>query len=986
MAVARMLSPARLPEICLSPDVRSPLVVGPLHPRVVLPEQLFEHSTSQQFRAIILHECAHILRHDLWIHMVQRFAEVLFWVHPLVFLLNRRLHDALEEVCDNYVLAQTDGPAYAETLLTVAKICYPLPNLRGYLAMMPRKQNLERRVASLLAEHRDRTTRLPMIQRVVVVASFLLMLGILSSVGLRGAAATPDEASKAASTAQAPPKAQASSEAAKKPAPPAVVGRVTGHVVHARDGRPVVGADVRLRHRDPAKAGTQRTTTNARGEFAFDAVAPGEYRVWSFQGNLASRSRRYQGDSVDVGANGASTPVVLKMQPGLSIRVKVLSLTDGKPISGARVRLIGTDGGADHFTDAQGEVELLALTPETWTIQATAKDHAAVERALNLADKQPATLEINIPPGGSVQGRAQDENGRPLPGVAVTVFGTPRAGYPLAGVETDAEGRYRIDYLPLGQNLLVQLGNWEYPWQTKQLRLDPKGARLDRLDVILKKRPPGAAVRGVVTDPQGKPIGGAEVANQLRLPETQRTETDAQGRFLLENVYPALTGHELVVRAKGFAPQRVRFKPGPASQPAELTVKLQPGHRIRGLVVDEAGKLIPRVIVSYPHGDDVGGMGFGGVMTTDTSGRFQSDSLPDKARFGFRAQGYSDIRDQELPLDGSKEVVVTMKSQGIIKGRVADAATGKLIPRFLVRIIRSPDYQPNEPVGRIDARRSTPGEEFISAQGQFLLKELTAGMSLQVSITADGYRRQVVRCAVAKSASEAETLEIRLRAEDPAKLLTVAGRLVNARGDGVRGADLRLIVATDRPVRRRGGWPFNWPGIESGRLEQAPNVLQVQRRTTTADGSFVFQRVPNDAEIELVYWGKGISRGRMDHLEGLSEKERTALLIRVAASARITGTIDRKVFPEFSDILIGTPGRAYQAAVAADGKGFVIEDVPAGRYSIQVYGPALRTEDRPNGPFRSQIVGRKSVAVEEGKETKVELGEGDRLVSPIIGR
>src|SRR5438132_2383143 len=109
------------------------------------------------------------------------------------------------------------------------------------------------------------------------------------------------------------------------------------------------------------------------------------------------------------------------MRPGLSVRVKVLSEAGAKPIAGARVQLLQTDGDRDHFTSAQGEVELLALTPESWSIKATAADHAAEVRVINLASEQPAALEIKLPPGGSLQGQVQDENGQPLSGVAIDV-------------------------------------------------------------------------------------------------------------------------------------------------------------------------------------------------------------------------------------------------------------------------------------------------------------------------------------------------------------------------------------------------------------------------------------------------------------------------------------------------------------------------------------------------------------------------------------
>src|SRR5712691_530877 len=217
------------------------------------------------------------------------------------------------------------------------------------------------------------------------------------------------------------------------------------------------------------------------------------------------------------------------------------------------------------------------------------------------------------------------------------------------------------------------------------------------------------------------------------------------------------------------------------------------------------------------------------TATTDAQGRFEFDSLPDKPPFSFLAEGYSEIPEIQLPLDGDNDVIVRMVSQGVIKGRVVDAATGKPIPRFTVRVTFSPDRQPDDPVGTgLRSEWVHPGEQFASAQGEFVLKDLMAGMPLQVTILAEGYRRHFVRRVVAQTASEAETVEIRAKAEDPAKLLTVQGKLMNHRGEPVRGVDLRLVAATDRPAVRD-AFPFNWQMIESGQIDQMANVLQFQR-------------------------------------------------------------------------------------------------------------------------------------------------------------
>jgi len=78
---------------------------------------------------------------------------------------------------------------------------------------------------------------------------------------------------------------------------------------------------------------------------------------------------------------------------GILVRVKVLGQKDGQPIAGAQVRLVWTDTDRDRYTDANGEVELPALTAQTLHLEASAKDHAAVTRILNLANGPPAPLE-----------------------------------------------------------------------------------------------------------------------------------------------------------------------------------------------------------------------------------------------------------------------------------------------------------------------------------------------------------------------------------------------------------------------------------------------------------------------------------------------------------------------------------------------------------------------------------------------------------------
>jgi hypothetical protein len=364
-------------------------------------------------------------------------------------------------------------------------------------------------------------------------------------------------------------------------------------------------------------------------------------------------------------------------------------------------------------------------------------------------------------------------------------------------------------------------------------------------------------------------------------------------------------------------------------------------------------------------------------MVTDAQGRFESDSLPGAGPFSIQAEGYSEIPEVELAIDGDKEVVVALRSQGLIRGRVVDAATGKPIPRFTVRLTFTSDPRQDDPSAGLRSELSDPGQEFASPKGEFVTDEMLAEMPLQVMVIADGYRRQVLRRVVARVASEADAVEFRLQPENPGKLVSVRGKLVNQRGAPVRGAELRLLVATERPAERN-AFPFNWDMIESGQVDLTPNVLQLQRATTGADGTFVFQRVPGDAEIELVYWGKGVPAGRIDRIEAMPEKERTSLLVTTPAPARVVGTIDRKAFPEVSSIMLSGASRFFQSSAAADKKSFTFDDLPAGNYELQVYGSRMFDENKP-GAFTITVIARRSVTIEAGMELKVEMGERDRM-------
>jgi beta-lactamase regulating signal transducer with metallopeptidase domain len=98
----------QLPSIATLRAMGEPVTAGVLQPVVLIPEVLIDELTARQVVDVLVHECAHVIRRDPLVGLLQRLAELFFWPHPLVYFMNRRLSQAREEVCDNHVLRAGD--------------------------------------------------------------------------------------------------------------------------------------------------------------------------------------------------------------------------------------------------------------------------------------------------------------------------------------------------------------------------------------------------------------------------------------------------------------------------------------------------------------------------------------------------------------------------------------------------------------------------------------------------------------------------------------------------------------------------------------------------------------------------------------------------------------------------------------------------------------------------------------------------------------
>lgn len=118
---ASQLSISRKVQILLSETIDTPLTIGFLKPLILIPVASINHLTTDQLEAVILHEMAHIKRHDYLVNIILSVVELSLFFNPFTQLLSKTIKKERENSCDDWVLQfQYNATTYAAALLQIA--------------------------------------------------------------------------------------------------------------------------------------------------------------------------------------------------------------------------------------------------------------------------------------------------------------------------------------------------------------------------------------------------------------------------------------------------------------------------------------------------------------------------------------------------------------------------------------------------------------------------------------------------------------------------------------------------------------------------------------------------------------------------------------------------------------------------------------------------------------------------------------------------
>jgi Carboxypeptidase regulatory-like domain len=592
---------------------------------------------------------------------------------------------------------------------------------------------------------------------------------------------------------------------------------VSGTVVDP-EGKPVEGATVWLTafvRFDADVEELAEVETDVEGRFVIDAPVGGGDRHRSLTLWAHAPGKRVASVSPSNRPKDDRGPIRLALGPPVRTPVRVLG-DDGKPLAGATVRLTsvvwpaGLRARLEATTDARGRAAIEGVNPgQIYSVDVTALGFGTQRHDVPQDEAEKTAQLLSV---GRVTARIVSDDPKALAGWTVVALSHPAEASNLTQEtnatrgRSDESGRVALGPLAAGRisfSALPPEGSPFLPLPATPAPVTLRGGESVEVEIPVRK---GVKVEGSVREHgSARPATGVKV-NLYVLSPYRRNEdvvTDAEGRFsryfLPCNLRVSLTWFDL--------PDRYFHAPGANWADYDLAageevrtlapLEVWPAVAIKGTVVDEADKPAEGVQVSGSCiARAFGDQSIPGSTLTDERGAFVLGRMaPDST---------VEVRAGILSRADSQPVTVRLDGAGVQDGPVAL----KLVKRPTVALrgrVRGPEGLPVAGA-RVTIEFRTGNEQNVYGNGKE--EEIRTGPDGTFQTPngvprSDQYRAQVTAPGMELGVSGWATApavdlpDVILRRT--ARLRSVAGRVVDAHGQAVAGAE--VFQSGDGPRR-----------------------------------------------------------------------------------------------------------------------------------------------------------------------------------------
>ncbi|MGH9419069.1 MAG: carboxypeptidase regulatory-like domain-containing protein, partial [Thermoanaerobaculia bacterium] len=372
-----------------------------------------------------------------------------------------------------------------------------------------------------------------------------------------------------------------------------------------------------------------------------------------------------------------SATVVVRVDHGIEINGRVVH-PDGTPVTDAIVEAPTPIMRRSANTASDGTFKLAGIGSGPVVVTAFSSDRrlSSTPQTITAPAKD---VTFTLPQGARIEGRILDRaTHQPVtdfslllptrnnPGVigAISAF----SGGPL--IHSD-DGSYALDNVPPGV-VALQVRATGYVAGSRNDITAEDGKTVSGIDIQLDR---GATVSGRVTSASA-PVAGVQVHLAFqRTANFNNTTTDADGLYSMDGVSEG--DHTIEFQRAGFITLQ---KPVviTAGKDQHLDADLDPGHELRGRVVDRSGQGVAAAYVA-PNGPGR----TNGFATSDGDGNFVIQGLADGTyKVVARKDGFVSGEASDVVLPQTSAVTLVMDKGATISGRV----TG-LTPELIAQVI-----------------------------------------------------------------------------------------------------------------------------------------------------------------------------------------------------------------------------------------------------------------------------------------------------------
>ena len=191
------------PPLMLASDSLGPLLFrDPMGYKLIVPTRFWKMLSIDERQGVMLHELAHLTRHDVWRLLSVRLMAAIHWWNPAGWWCVRRFEESVEWACDERLSAQSveSSQGLASSLIHLVEfqqICCRLPPLPGVGVQCMATPPLTRRISRLVQP----PTGDPIMKR-LLLSTFLVLLIGCSVIQFRLVAAPPQSAGSIAQDQQ----------------------------------------------------------------------------------------------------------------------------------------------------------------------------------------------------------------------------------------------------------------------------------------------------------------------------------------------------------------------------------------------------------------------------------------------------------------------------------------------------------------------------------------------------------------------------------------------------------------------------------------------------------------------------------------------------------------------------------------------------------------------------------------------------------------